>query len=68
MKRMIIVGLMCLILSPVLPDATLTARPAYCDVALIDCALKCKARMPILWEGCVLGCEMGYLFCGGSPF
>lgn len=68
MKHAIIVGFICLSLVPALPETTVQARPAYCDVALIDCALKCKARVPILWEGCVLGCEIGYLFCGGSPF
>jgi hypothetical protein len=68
MKRAIVFGWILLTLSPALPPSNVQARPSYCDVALIDCARKCKARMPILWEGCVVGCELGYLFCGGSPF
>jgi len=68
MKRAILVVWILLTFSPSLPQTPVQARPAYCDVALLDCARKCKAKMPILWEGCVLGCELGYLFCGGSPF
>ena len=68
MKRAIIIAWIVLTLSPALTDHAVQARPSYCGVALIDCARKCRDRMPILWEGCVIGCEIGYLFCGGSPF
>lgn len=66
MKRTLVLALMLLVVAPAATESV--ARPAYCDVALIDCARKCRAKMPILWEGCVIGCEIGYLFCGGSPF
>ena len=68
MKRTVLIACIALTLSPPPPADAVQARPAYCDVALIDCARKCDARMPILVEGCVIGCEIGYLFCGGSPF
>ena len=65
MKRKILYGLTIIVLNTTLFTEASHTKPDYCYVALRTCILRCYAEMPVLPEWCSLGCELGFLRCGG---
>ncbi len=67
MKKIIVSLIILLLLSATLSFDSF-AKPAYCGQALQRCADQCRSVMGGDWNpltgGCVLGCSIGYLYCG----
>jgi hypothetical protein len=48
------------------PTPSHACKPAYCQSALRSCVQSCRESYngyPGMAEGCMTGCNIGYLFC-----